>query len=358
MGKSKGSEIEVTVLTENRYDEWETFVRESPQGSVYSLPSYLEVLCSAAGGSYQIVSVFRNGQLAGGCALYESKRYGQPVIQNRLLLYYNGVVLGSHQTKYPSEKTSRDLEILSALEKALSQLPHARVLLHNRATLTDVRPFLSAQWKVWPSYTYVVPLTDLPSQWQLVEKNLRRLIDRCGEQGVTCTDDSDFESFFALHLQIHQRKNAPLYLPKKEFGTYVTALEHKGLCRLFHARLSSGQSIASQLVLLGHPTTHTVCAGADSEYLKMGATPFLRWRACEALSAAGFVANDLTDAALNSVTHFKSQFGGELQSTWILSRGDSAGLKICDALYHGVHRGRAICGKLIRSVITVDEGEG
>ena len=71
--------------------------------------------------------------------------------------------------------------------------------------------------------------------------------------------------------------------------------------------------IASQLVLAGgHPVTHTVSAAADPEFLRMGANAFLRWKAFEALHAAGYAANDLTDAALNPVTHFKAQFGGEL----------------------------------------------
>ena len=35
------------------------------------------------------------------------------------------------------------------------------------------------------------------------------------------------------------------------------------------------------------------------------------------------MANDLTDASLNPVTRFKSQFGGELTPTWSVARTDS-----------------------------------
>jgi hypothetical protein len=77
--------------------------------------------------------------------------------------------------------------------------------------------------------------------------------------------------------------------------------------------MPGGQLVASQLVLAGgHAVTHTVSAAADPEYLKQGASAFLRWKAFESLAAAGFTHNDLTDAALNSVTHFKSQLGGDL----------------------------------------------
>jgi hypothetical protein len=46
----------------------------------------------------------------------------------------------------------------------------------------------------WPSYSYVVPLHDLPSQWNRVEQNLRRLIGRCTELDMGHTNDDDFEA--------------------------------------------------------------------------------------------------------------------------------------------------------------------
>ena len=69
-----------------------------------------------------------------------------------------------------------------------------------------------------------------------------------------------------------------------------------------------------------HPVAHTVCAGADEDYLRLGASGFLRWHGALALARDGYRANDLTDAGLNPVTRFKSQLGGELTATWSVSR--------------------------------------
>ena len=41
-------------------------------------------------------------------------------------------------------------------------------------------------------------------------------------------------------------------------------------------------------------------------------------RVFEALSALGYAANDLTDAALSPVTRFKSQLGGDLHLSLLL----------------------------------------
>src|SRR4029453_3801631 len=120
-------------------------------------------------------------------------------------------------------------------------------------------------------------------------------------------------SFLALHAATMARVGQPTYLAPEAFRRYFDALRARGLCRLFQARRPDGRVLATQLVLLGpHPVSHTVAAGADQEFLQMGATAFLRWKVFEALGAAGYAGNDLTDASLNAVTHFKSQLGGDL----------------------------------------------
>ena len=45
------------------------------------------------------------------------------------------------------------------------------------------------------------------------------------------------------------------YLPDATFRQWFGTLRQSGRCRLFHARLPDGTSVAAQLVLLGdHPT--------------------------------------------------------------------------------------------------------
>ena len=213
---------------------------------------------------------------------------------------------------------------MQALEESLSALGYGRILLRNRSSISDLRAFLSRGWKAWPSYSFVVSIAELSSTWERIEQNLRRLIVRCEDRNISFTDDDDFDSFYKLHYVLHQRKGAPLYLPKNQFRRYFEGLKKQGLCRLYHARGQDGRSLATQLVLLGcHPVSHTVCAAAEAEFLNLGTTPFLRWKAFGAVAQLGYQANDLTDAALNTVTRFKSQLGGELEVNFVLTRPDT-----------------------------------
>jgi hypothetical protein len=242
------------------------------------------------------------------------------VAANRTLLYYNGVVLGLPPRKFHSDRTAQLQSVQAALERQIAGMGYAHLTLHCDASVTDVRPFLAQGWLAGVSYTYVVPLGDLRAQWERVDQNLRRLIKRCEKEGVAYREDADFAALFRLHLQTHQRKGAPLYLPEPAFRRYFEQAHAAGLARLGHA-VFDGKVIASQLMLTGPGrVAHTVCAGADEDYLRMGASAFLRWRAFESLAQAGYAANDLTDASLNPVTRFKSQLGGELVATLSLSK--------------------------------------
>lgn len=307
-------ELSTRILEAGEHARWNQFVAASADGSPYANTEYLEVLCAAAGGTFQVLVAEMAGELAGGIALYERPSRWGVYLEPRLLLQYNGFVLRPARSQYPSEVTAHNVKVLQALGGAVARRSYATCVVKSRATLADGRVFGQFGWKTWPTYTYVVPLDDLAAQWGLVEQNLRRLVKRAEKEGLTVTEDDDFASFYRLHLDTHRRKGAPLYLPEAAFQAYVERLRALGLGRLFHARLPDGRSIASQLVLAGcHPVSHTVSASADPELQKLGANPFLRWRAFVALAAAGSTANDLTDASLNPVTHFKSQLGGRLE---------------------------------------------
>lgn len=323
------SEVTTRILGQEDYPRWAAMVAQSSDGSAYCRPDYLEVLAVATGGCFRILAAERDGTLVGGVALFEQPGSMGTVIAPRLLLYYNGIVLAPHASKYPSHQTTWHLQTLTALEQALSQLPHARLRLKSRSNFRDARVFRERGWSVQPTYSYVVDIRDLEAAWERIDKNQRRLIGRCQSQGLQLAMDTDFAAFHCLHMQTHERKGAPLYLPHDTFVDYFTALQARGLCHLYHARLPDGRVIASQLVLTGsHCVTHTVCAGADAEFLSLGAPAFLRWKAFEHLAANGYTHNDLTDTALNPVTHFKSQLGGELAISSEVWRPDRPGLRL------------------------------
>ncbi|MGH6624619.1 MAG: GNAT family N-acetyltransferase, partial [Burkholderiaceae bacterium] len=269
--------VRVRELGASEFDAWRGMVAASEQGSVYALPEYLEALCRAANATFRIVAAYLDDQLVGGIPLFERRSRAGTYVANRLLLYYNGIVLRLPPKKWLSDRATLNALVLAALATDLEQRGYAHLQLHNRSPLDDVRPFLQRGWAASLSYTYVVSCADPTEQWEKVDPNLKRLISRCERDGVTYREDGDLDALFRLHLQTHQRKGAPLYLPESAFRRFYDDIKNAGLARLGHAVLND-QVIASQLMLTGpHPVGHIVCAGADEQHLKLGANGFLRW---------------------------------------------------------------------------------
>jgi hypothetical protein len=353
-----GWDVEVRALEQDAWPAWEKFVAAAPGGSVYSLPGYLDALCTAGGGSFRIIGVMRGEEIVGGVALYERPSRGGVFVSPRLLLYYNGLVVRRYETNYPSEATARHVKILTAVETSLSGMGLGSVNLRSRA-VQDVRPFVAKGWTVAPSYSYVVPL-DLIAAWGRVEQNLRRLIDRARNAGMTAGDgDDDFDDFFRLHEATLDRHGAGAYLPREAFRGFCAALRRNGLGKLLQVRTKDGAPAAAQLTLLGpHAVSHTACAGADPELNKQGASAFLRWSAFEALAKLGYQGNDLTDATLNPVTHFKSQLGGALELSLVLQSPRTPRFRWNQRADAAVARARGSAGALVRRLARRGGGNG
>jgi hypothetical protein len=318
-GQGNGA-LESRLLREEDFPQWQDLVDGSSSGSIYSYPDYLDSLCRVTGGDYRVLGTWSGDEIVGGIGLYEERSDGLRLCQNRYLLYYNGLVIRDFSSRYPSRNTARHCAVLASLEEALSNLGYDHVLLHSRHPVKDIRPFLSKGWTGSQTYSYLISLGDVRTTFHRIEPNQRRLIRRFQEAGGSFTEDRDFSSFYDLHVETAKRKGAAVYLPEAAFRKFFERISALGWCRLYQARLKSGQCVAAQLVLAGgHPVSHTVAAAADAAHLRLGATPFLRWKACEALALEGYEGNDLTDAALNEVTRFKRQLGGELVQNSVLA---------------------------------------
>jgi len=343
------TELHVEELDDTAYPHWNRLVAGSPAGSIYSTPEYLDTLCRTAGGSFRIMAVYRADEMIGGIGLYVCTAPYGSYITPRLLLYYNGLVVKSYDGTYPSKKTSFETRALAALGERLSAAGYASVNIRSRSPIRDVRPLLSQGWSATPSYSYVVPLDDMKAAWSRVEQNLRRLIGRCEDDGMEISSDSEFSDFYDLHRRTLDRKGAGHYLAREAFLRYFEILEQQELCQLFHVREPNGRLIASQLVLLGaHPVTHTVAAATDPEFMKTGVSAFLRWKTFEALAARGYSGNDLTDAELNPVTHFKAQLGGHLDLNIVLDSPRTRTFRVGVATSNLALRARGLAGHCVR----------
>ena len=107
--------LTVEAIGDSEYGRGEKFVAAAPGGSEYSLPGYLDALCTAAGGRFRLLAARQGEEISGGVAMYERDSRMVRYVAPRLLLYYNGIMVRKYDTQYPSEATGRILRVLGAL---------------------------------------------------------------------------------------------------------------------------------------------------------------------------------------------------------------------------------------------------
>jgi hypothetical protein len=323
------NQISIRYLEPSEYERWDHFVDTTRLGTIYSQSFFLSALCQAFGTNFRILAAFKNDELVGGIGLhYRPSKYGN-MVHIRPLLYYNGLVISDFESKYPSITSTRQTEVVRAILDELGGGQFASTEISSTYSFNDFRPFVDRGWTIWPRYTYIVPIADLEKQWEHAEQNIRRLISRCERDGMKLELSDDMDAFYSMNKETYERKGVKPYASRDTFTQLYCSLKERNACQIYFAVTPDGQRAAGEIVLFTqHPVTHTWMAGSNSNFLQSGASAFLRWKAFEDLSRRGYKYNDLTDAMIGKVAKFKSQFGGSLESSFVMYREFSSRLRL------------------------------
>ena len=108
-------------------------VATAEMGSAYGLPGYVDVVRDVTGGGMRVVVARRGDEIAGGLTILERKAPIGTFVSPRLLMYYNGFVLRDYETRYPSERVARQLEVVAALAEHVATLGYGSLALRREA---------------------------------------------------------------------------------------------------------------------------------------------------------------------------------------------------------------------------------
>ena len=175
-----------------------------------------------------------------------------------------------YETRYPSQRTARQNEDPRALCAGLARLG----LRPDRPALPqppDRRPRVPGEGLDGASPVQLRRAADGPgrslgadgAEPPAARRPLRRRRAFRSRRTTTSTASS------ASTPRSTSARARSIYLPRGGLPRYFERLRSQRLARLFHARLPEGESISTQLVLLGpHPVSHTVSAAADAAHLQ------------------------------------------------------------------------------------------
>lgn len=294
--------MEFDFLSPDRYDDWDRFVEQSPQGSVFAKSAYLK----AAEADFRIGVAAKGDAIAGGIVLTKGP-FGTN--SNPMWVKHLGVLLRPVDA-LPANKASTELRIIEAIADAVGGIAGFDYNFH--PDFTNWLPFYWRGFRQETRYTYRIErLGDLDA----IQKNADQRVGKNGRKaeraGITIVDDISAEEFYTVHKMTYERQGAKTPYRFDKLQRFTSALKQAGMFRFLAA--VDGQGTIHAVCGLAHDgnCSYLLYNGMNYDVVDQGANSLLVMDAIK--RSAGFSrAFDFEGSMVRPIERFYRGFGGKL----------------------------------------------
>jgi hypothetical protein len=300
-------EYQIRALDRSEFDQWDEFVRRSPEGTLFHTTLWLE----ASGVPFRLLGCFRGGEMHGGCAIsiVGHRTAGRPFPS---LTPYLGVLYPSSDAKYVTE-ISNNKEIGSAFAVFLKNEFDEVADLAFSPEVVDLQPFIWQGFTTDLRYTYRLSLTDFPSVFDNMDAARRRNIVSAEKQGLHVEGGVDFGEIVRLSEKSFERQSL-VSSHGQAVNRFEAALRQAGRCRGFLARSKEGVALGAVWIAWDDKRAYYLLGGYDQSAKSNNAVALAMWRAIQ-FTATGLKLPefDFEGSAIPAVERFFRKFGGTLR---------------------------------------------
>ena len=257
-------------------DEWNAFVDQSPQGSIFCRTWWLDAVCP---GSYAMIVARRGGRLVAGMAMRRTARWGVMALHMPPLTQTLGPLFAPPaSTNYQNALTDQT-ETLRALIQAL---PRAhRFNVHCHYNFTNWLPFYWDGFRQTTLYTYAFDdLTDLGALFDGFHHSKRKNLKRA-EATVEVREDLPARDFYAHHAMTLGKGGDRVLYSEELFCRLHAAATSRGAGKTWYAVGADGAIHAAIFVVFDARSAYYLVSSIDPDHRNSGATTLLIKRAIE-----------------------------------------------------------------------------
>jgi lipid II:glycine glycyltransferase (peptidoglycan interpeptide bridge formation enzyme) len=321
-------EYTIKEITEENAEKWDEFVKESPQGCIFSSFGWKKIIENSTPFTQKIFGAYDKEKLAGGVVLTEKKQLGHLVALNSLLSPYQGFLLPGTTTSKISDQMSKEHGVLKSLAD-FTKKRYSQVELNNAPNLTDLRPFILNKWESNPRYTYYLDISSVTSLWSKFDGSVRRTIKKAQKQdfhvGVMNYRTSEIYSLLDMTFTKNGGKNPiPENLVKGILESEI--LKKNRVC--IGARSKEGNLISAIICLWDEKMAYYLIATTNPEFLSTGINSLLIWELAGFLQSMNIKKLDFIGANIPGIARFKECFNPELITFYSLSCWPSSIFKV------------------------------
>ncbi len=244
---------EARFLTSDEYDQWDQFVDQSDQGTIFHTSKWIATVAHFLNLHYVIIGVFDNSDLTGGCFFYINEIfhvYKRGMTDVRLSPY-GGIVFSPRKSKDIRADETKKYQIISLILEKVRELNLFSIHLTNSPGLPDVRPFTWQGWKERVRYTYVLSLEgDIFSQ---VSHSVRQSIRKSRNFGMTVKKEYNPELYWQLTKSTWEKQDMKVPYQKELLFALMEILHHTNRGEMWIAETSSGEAVCGCVLRTRYP---------------------------------------------------------------------------------------------------------
>lgn len=323
-------EESITVGEVTDYKVWDDFVRNSPQGSIFSSSVWLKASSASYGGRPVFLGVKEQGVLIAGVSYVEISRGPLKRATTPILTPYGGLLYSGNPG---SDNDSLKMICTESLIRRL-QHKYDHVFLVHAPGLEDIRPFIWQRWEEKVKYTYRLDLGDTDSIWNKFRKSTQKHLRRA-EESLKIEDTSDIDRIGLLYRKALSERGKTR-TPETMSIKMVNLLIESGFACAAIA-IDNGSDAALLVRVMDNNSVYAWVGGTIPDKSHLYADSLLIWDIIKRYS--GVVKRlDLMGANISSVAWFKKGFGGALTPYYVTECYASKTVRTAFNLYSGIRK--------------------
>ncbi len=257
-------------------DEWDRFVDQSPQGSVYCRAWWLEAV---APGQYEILVLREGGRIVAGMPLVTRREYGLDHVYMPRQTQTFGLLLPAPTGSNYEKTLTREMALQTEVVRALP--PFATFQMRFHYSYTNWLPFYWAGYRAVTHYTYVIEdLTDLDAVFARLGKNKRGDVRRA-QRHVTVHEDLDPDEFYSCHVTTMEKLGKKISYTRQLFRRICEGGYANHNAKTWYAIDAEGNMHAALYVCFDNHASNWLIMPVDPDFRKSGAGTLLIWTSIE-----------------------------------------------------------------------------
>jgi len=314
MTNSRKYEIQV-LKPDDSLEEWDHFVDESPQGSIFCRSWWLRAVAPQR---FSILTLRKGTRIIAGMPMVHTRKWGYHAIHMPPLTQTLGALLAPPSSDRYEKRLSREMDVLESLVEVIPKANYFRLNFH--PNFTNWLPFYWARYEQTTRYSYaIIDLSDLDKVFSEFTHSKRKNIKKA--QGlVEVRDDLPAADFYSNHKMTLRKQGEFISYSYQLFKKlYDTTYEnHAG--KTWYAIDSKGNIHAAIFVVFDCKSAYYLISSIDPDYRNSGASSLLLR---DAIAYVSQYTNrfDFEGSMIKGVEHSFRKFGAIQTPYFTISKG-------------------------------------